>query len=541
MPEDRATARDPESPPEETDFAIIGSGVAGLFTAIRLAEKGRVAVLSKQDLVAGNTWFAQGGIAAAFSKEDSPQLHLQDTWEAGAFFGDREAISVLVEEAPERIRDLQALGVRFDHRDGTLDLGREGAHSRKRILHIGGDATGRELVEALLHQARLRGVVFVEEAFAADLWVEEGLCRGVHYRKGGRPRLLPAAAVILATGGCGGLFSHTSNAPAVTGDGLAMAYRAGAVLRDLEFFQFHPTVYFPPRGNPFLISEAVRGEGAYLVNRHGERFLQSLHPQGELGPRDVVARGILTEQKRTGGEVFLDLRHLGASFIPERFPTIYSRCLEWGLDITRELIPVSPAAHYLIGGIAVDLEGRTAVPNLFAVGEVASTGVHGANRLASNSLLEGLVFGHRVAEAAAQCAGGAPGRGRGLSPGAAPHSEENALLALRGPLQEMMWEEAGLMRRGSGLEKALSFLEALRPLPAPRPSSPEALEIQNMLLVSLLMVRAALERRESRGCHFREDFPEPDPALGDTHITFRAAAPWSVTTGASSGDFPGPP
>ena len=504
------------------DFVIVGSGIAGLYTAIRLAGHGRVLVLSKQELIAGNTWFAQGGIAAAFSAEDSPELHLEDTWKAGSRFGDREAISILVQEAPLRIRDLQEMGVQFDCRNGSLDLGQEGAHSRKRILHIGGDATGRELVEALLRKARSLGVQFIENAFVTRLVTRDGCCCGGCFQKGRRCVLLTSRVVILATGGCGQLFKYTTNSPAVTGDGLALAFRAGAVLRDLEFFQFHPTVFFPPQGRPFLISEAVRGEGARLVNCRGEAFMKDYHPRGELGPRDVVSRAIVSEQRRTGGPVFLDLRHLGADFIQGRFPTIYRRCREWGVDITRELIPVSPAAHYLIGGIQVDLEGRTAVPNLFAVGETASTGVHGANRLASNSLLEGLVFGHRVAAAAAQAepqaAGGADrdSGGEGLP---ATTEAERECARLREPLQALMWEKVGLVRREEGLAEALRRLEGWRPLLEYEFLVPELQENRNMLLIALLMTRAALWRRQSKGCHYRED-SVPGEDLSRGHISF---------------------
>lgn len=504
------------------DYVIIGSGIAGLYTAIRLAAYGRVAVLSKQDLVAGNTWFAQGGIAAAFSAEDSPKLHLDDTWKAGGCFGDRSAIKVLVEEAPPRIQDLLNMGVNFDRRDGTIDLGQEGAHSRKRILHIGGDATGKELVEALLLQAKNDGVFFIEDAFAERLTLYNGLCRGVDFVKGGRSYNLQARAVILATGGCGQIYKCTTNAPAVTGDGLTMAFQAGAVLRDLEFFQFHPTVFFPPEGSPFLISEAVRGEGARLVNRQGDHFMERIHPRGELGPRDVVARAILAEQQKTGAHVYLDIRHLGSSYAQERFPTIYSRCLEWGLDISRDLIPVSPAAHYLIGGVQVDLDGRTAVENLFAVGEVASTGVHGANRLASNSLLEGLVFGHRVALAAAA-----------ISPVKFPPPKDPEDLrrasprdvafcrALREPLQELMWKYAGLIRTAAGLDAAREQLKQWWPAINTEFADVELNETRNMLLIAAMMVEAAASRLESRGCHFRQDRPDPDLELGRCHIAFQ--------------------
>ncbi len=510
-----------------TDFVIVGSGVAGLFTAIRLAEKGRVTVLSKQDLIAGNTWFAQGGIAAAFSPEDSPTLHFEDTWKAGNYFGDRAAISVLVEEAPARINDLVDLGIRFDRTDGAIALGREGAHSMKRILHIGGDATGRELIESLIQAAKEAGIRFIEDAFAEHIAVEDGRCRGLFYSTNGGLHYIAARAVIIATGGCGQIYQFTTNAPAVTGDGLVMAYKAGAILRDLEFFQFHPTVFLPPEGQPFLISEAVRGEGAYLVNANGERFMLQQHERAELGPRDIVARAIVEEQRKTKDFVYLDLRHLGADFIPRRFPTIHSRCLEWKLDITKDLIPVTPAAHYLIGGVEVDLDGRTAVENLYAVGEVASTGVHGANRLASNSLLEGLVFGHRVAMEAAK--NGDPVNKElplelPLYFNSVPDREAvKECAALRRDLAWMMWHKVGLIRTEETMLEMKRALEKWLPLTRYRYSSPELNETANMLLVAMMMTEAALLRRESRGCHYRSDFTESDDTLAGKQIAFRDA------------------
>jgi len=524
---DRASASDLKITTSATDYVIVGSGVAGIFTAIRLAEKGRVTVLSKQDLIAGNTWFAQGGIAAAFSPEDSPTLHFEDTWKAGNYFGDRAAISVLVEEAPARINDLVDLGVRFDRTNGAIALGREGAHSMKRILHIGGDATGRELIESLIQTAKDIGIRFIEDAFAEQIAVEDGRCRGLFYSTKDGLHYIAARAVILATGGCGQLYQFTTNAPAVTGDGLIMAYKAGAVLRDLEFFQFHPTVFLPPEGQPFLISEAVRGEGAYLVNAKGERFMLNKHERAELGPRDVVSRAIVEEQRRTKDFVYLDLRHLGAAFIPERFPTIYSRCLEWKLDITNDLIPVTPAAHYLIGGVEVDRDGHTAVKNLYAVGEVASTGVHGANRLASNSLLEGLVFGHRVAVSAAKnddpVTAELPQELPAYFSNLSDRKAEQECAALRSDLTWMMWHKVGLIRIEESMLEMKQQLEKWLPLTRYRYSRPELNETANMLLAAMMMTEAALLRRESRGCHYRSDYPETDDTLGRKQIIFSTA------------------
>ncbi len=525
---DRANSSARKIKTATTDYVIVGSGVAGIFTALRLAETGRVTVLSKQDLIAGNTWFAQGGIAAAFSPDDSTTLHFEDTWKAGNYFGDRAAISVLVEEAPARINDLLNLGVRFDRSNGAIALGREGAHSMKRILHIGGDATGKELIESLIHTAKETGIRFIEDAFAEHIAVEDGRCRGLFYSTTEGLNYIAARAVILATGGCGQLFQFTTNAPAVTGDGLVIAYKAGANLRDLEFFQFHPTVFLPPEGQPFLISEAVRGEGAYLVNAKGRRFMLEKHERAELGPRDVVSRAIVEEQRRTRDFVYLDLRHLGADFIPERFPTIYRRCLEWKLDITKDLIPVTPAAHYLIGGVEVDLDGHTAVKNLYCVGEVASTGVHGANRLASNSLLEGLVFGHRVAVAAAKnddpVSDELP---KNLPPyfnRPANQVAEEECTSLRRDLTWMMWHKVGLIRTEESMLEMKRELEKWLPLVSYRYSRPELNETANMLLAAMMMTEAALLRRESRGSHYRTDYPESDDKLAGQQITFRMVA-----------------
>ncbi len=523
----------------KTDFIIIGSGVAGLFTAICLAAKGRVTVISKQNLIAGNTWFAQGGIAASFSIDDSPALHFNDTWQAGSCFGQRKAIAALVEEAPKRIDDLIALGVRFDTTEGKIALGREGAHSVKRILHIGGDATGKKLVQALLLSAKSRDVNFIEDAFAEKLIVSDGRCCGLIYSHKKKLNCITAKAVILATGGCGQLFQYTTNAPAVTGDGLALAYNAGAVLRDLEFFQFHPTVFLPPQDQPFLISEAVRGEGAYLVNSSGKRFMKYYHSQGELGPRDIVSRAIMEEQLNTGDSIYLDLRHLSAGFISTRFPNIYKHCLDWGYNLTKQLIPVTPAAHYLIGGVEVDLNGHTAVNNLYAVGEIASTGVHGANRLASNSLLEGLVFGYRVAQSAAngsnQIENNAQIDSSSYGSNQASSAAIKTIKALRKTLPQLMWNKVGLTRNEQNLLEMRTHLTKWLPLLSYRYSEPELIEAANMLLIAAMMTEAALLRKESRGCHYRSDYPPANQSLAAKQITFQG----STVNSSSIKHYPG--
>lgn len=508
---------------ETADFIVIGSGIAGLYTAIHLAERGRVAVISKQRFITGNTWYAQGGIAAALARDDSPGLHFEDTWEAGAYFGDRKAISILVEEAPARINDLITKGIQFDCSKGRVDLGQEGAHSRKRILHIGGDATGRELMETLLHYAKEKEILFIEDIFAAHLLMDGERCTGIGYIKDKRNKTLYGRAVILATGGCGQVFEYTTNAPGVTGDGLAMAYRAGAALQDMEFFQFHPTVYMPPGEAPFLISEAVRGEGAFLANCFGERFMKDCHPRAELGPRDVVARAILAEMKKTGRPVFLDMRHLGGDFIRKRFPTIFAGCKERGLNAARDLIAVSPAAHYLIGGVKVDIYGRTNIHNLYAVGEIASTGVHGANRLASNSLLEGLVFGYRVAlTAAEEVKGSMPSSGKKAAPDKKAKLEMEARCRnIRPMLQQLMWNRAGLLRTEEGLTKVREQIKGWEDLLGYTYYDPELQETCNMLQLSYMMVEAALARNESRGSHYREDYPGAVGRYHNLHLLFQ--------------------
>ena len=509
---------------EEDSFLVIGSGIAGLYTAICLADHHHVTVICKQDLIDGNTWFAQGGIAAAFAPDDSPLIHFEDTWNAGAYFGNREAISVMVEEAPLRINDLSNMGVNFDRSDGIYDLGSEGAHSQKRILHIGGDATGRKLIDSLLLVARKKGVSFIDNAFVEKLVIIDGDCCGLIYSKNNHLHYLGASAVVLASGGCGQLFQLTTNAPGITGDGLVLAYKSGAVLKDLEYFQFHPTVFLPEDGKPFLISEAVRGEGAYLINAAGERFMCNYTELRELGPRDIVARAIIAEQKKTSAPVYLDLRHLGVDFIKKRFPTIYQKCIQWNIELGSQLIPVTPAAHYLIGGVEVDLCGRTAVENLYAVGEIACSGVHGANRLASNSLLEGLVFGFRVAEAALKRNKEALKNNRvnevvyEYNP-VDNHTEE-LIGKVRGYLQKTMWEYAGLIRSDEGLNKAKEEIGSWIHLTNYRYSDAVNNETSNMITGAHFMVEAALKRKESRGCHYRLDYPNRVKELAAKNFRF---------------------
>ncbi|MDK2887863.1 MAG: L-aspartate oxidase [Thermoanaerobacter sp.] len=500
-------------PQENWDYVILGSGIAGLYTAYAASRFDRqVVVLTKYTMEDSNTDKAQGGIAAALGHSDSPALHLKDTLAAGAGLCDPEAVNVLVNEGPGRVRELIAMGARFDRENGQLALTREGAHSRRRILHAAGDATGAEIQRVLSGQARLSPNIEVRENhFAVDLLVQDNTCYGVLALDGssGELRVFWGRAVVLATGGLGQLFEHNTNPAVATGDGIAMAWRAGAEVMDMEFIQFHPTVLSLPGAPPFLISEAVRGEGAYLRNRYGERFMPRYHDLAELAPRDVVVRAILKEMGSTASDrVFLDLSHLDPEKVQQRFPTISRTCASYGLDITRDLIPVAPAAHYMMGGVKTNLYGETSIEGLYACGEVACQGVHGANRLASNSLLDGLVFGGRIVE-----------RVNSLPPRRSGHPEfscrelgdapEMDAAHLRREIQSVMGKYVGPVRTAQGLEKALAFFEEWAHLAEYRARNVEEMEVRNMLLAGQLIAQAALIRTESRGGHYRLDYPQP--------------------------------
>jgi L-aspartate oxidase len=506
-----------------THAVVVGSGIAGLLTALHAVEHGcRVTLVTKDVLEHANTRFAQGGIAGVMFDDDRAEDHVRDTLVAGAGLSDEDAVRVLVDEGPDRIRELIALGVAFD-RDagGGFVKGLEAAHSYPRILHAGGDATGTAIEKALVARLRASAVDVVEHAFLVDLIVSAGRVAGVELIVGesdtapGRRESLTADAVVLATGGAGELYAHSTNPEVATGDGIAAAIRAGAAVRDLEFYQFHPTVL--AAGDSFLVSEAVRGEGATLVDEHGRRFAFDAHPDGELAPRDIVARAIAHQMEAQNGRpVFLDATHLHspdpaerAAFLARRFPTIDAVIRERGLDWAREPIPVKPAAHFLMGGVATDLFGRTTLPGLYAVGESARTGVHGANRLASNSLLEGAVFGARagdaitadatsgawpVAPAPASVDGAAPVT---PAPAAAPAFSRRAL-------QELMWHDAGLVRDEAGLGHAASVIAAWRAQPRV-PRTEHDFEDENLLLVAERAVAAARGRRGSVGAHYRSD------------------------------------
>ena len=484
---------------------VVGSGIAGLFTALCAHRRGvrEIVIVTKAALEESATRYAQGGIAAAVGDEDSPELHEADTIGAGAELCDPAAVRVLTREAAERVADLIGLGVHFDGENGQLAHAREAAHRVARVLHAGGDATGWHIEEALARAVRALGIEVRDRVFATDLIVEAGECRGVRLLGG---NTIEANATVLAAGGAGQLYASTTNPSVSTGDGVALALRAGAVVADLEFFQFHPTAFAGPGARRFLISEAVRGHGAVLRNHRGDAFMTRYDERAELASRDVVSRSIVREMERHGLQsVWLDATRFAPGEFARRFPTINAYCLAHRCDPEREPIPVSPAAHYMMGGVWTDVWGRTTLPGLYACGETAATGVHGANRLASNSLLEGVVFGSRVAQAVAGFSETSCGR---------PGSEElalghrtGAILTDREQMRELMWHEVGILRRGEGLEHARAALESWAG--ACPVDKVESHETANLALVAWVLAEAARRREESRGAHHRLDFPEP--------------------------------
>ena len=484
------------------DFLVLGSGIAGLRAALTLARHGQVLVVTKDQPTESNTGYAQGGVAVAIAADDETGLHLEDTLRAGAGLVSEAAARVLVEEGPERIRELASWGARFDREGGRLHFTREGAHSRNRVLHALGDATGWEMVRSLLDKTRRTPAIRVLSfSCSIDLVTSGGRVIGCRFLdEDGTATEVLARATLLATGGAGQVFAETTNPPVATGDGVAMAWRAGAALRDMEFTQFHPTALAVAGAPRFLVSEAVRGEGAYLRNAAGERFTE------ELAARDQVARAIAREVAAGRGPVTLDLRHLDPELVRTRFPRIAAMCARYGIDITTDPVPVTPAAHYVMGGVCTDLHGRCTLPGLYAAGEVASNGVHGANRLASNSRLEGLVFGARAAEAMAADSHPEPAeRGEGAGVGA----EGGTHTSPRAELRRRNWEALGLERDGASLRAHLAWLEALRGRIGAAVDRVTA-EDRNLLDVSWVMAASALFREESRGAHYRTDFPETD-------------------------------
>src|SRR5689334_20639232 len=494
-----------------TRFLVVGSGVAGLHTAWRASQTDDVLIVTKRSLFDSATAYAQGGIAAALGAGDSPELHRKDTLAAGGALCDAAAVEVLVEEGPTRVRELQTAGAQFDlGSDGKLKLGREAAHSRHRIVHAHGDQTGAEVARTL--SARVQEserVAVFEKTRVLDLIVDRGRCCGVRASVAGRPVEIIADASVLATGGCGQIYRYTTNPVVATGDGFAIAHRAGVTLADMEFVQFHPTALDTPENPLALISEAVRGEGAILVNSRGVRFMKGRHRLAELAPRDVVARAIFREQRT--GPVYLDARKLGKGFV-DRFPGIFSLCEARGIDPRKDLIPVTPAAHYMMGGVVTDLRGRSSAPRLYAVGEVARTGVHGANRLASNSLLEGLVFAERVARDLANVAPlkSVPASKQWRVP---PLADRGAAHVAAERIRSVMWQHVAITRTAKGLRTALAELtEIEQRLPA------GATEETNLVQTARLITEAALLRKESRGGHYRSDFPRAKSVWRGRHI-----------------------
>lgn len=497
------------------DFLVIGSGIAGLRAALSLADAGDVVILTKADPTESNTGYAQGGIAAALGADDSPELHARDTIGAGDGLCVPVAVDVLVREGPRYVRELIDWGAAFDRdAQGQPALGREAAHSVRRVVHAR-DATGREIARVLWSRVSgHRRIRVIDDASATDVVLGDGVCAGAAFvTTAGAQGIVAADRTLLATGGAGQVFRETTNPAVATGDGIAMAARAGARMIDLEFVQFHPTVLNVEGAPRFLLSEALRGEGARLVNDEGEPFMPRYEPAGDLASRDLVARAIVREVERTGAPVYLTMAHLDPEFVRRRFPTIAQACAHAGFDLARDRIPVSPAAHYLMGGVETDVDGRTSIPGLFAAGEVACTGVHGANRLASNSLLEGLVFGARAALAMKGALQPAMLAAGDICDVELPTSRGGAVPAAY-EVGDLMWRSVGLLRAERTLETAVAQLAAwVRAVSTGREGhgcDPELRRIASLVTVGWLVARAALRRQESRGGHFRTDFPARD-------------------------------
>jgi len=508
------------------DVLVIGAGIAGIRAALDIPSDLEVLVITKDSLRESNSSYAQGGIAGVLSPEDRFENHIDDTLVAGAGLCDREVVEMVVHEAPNQITDLVKIGTMFDLENGSLALTREGGHSHRRIVHALGDATGHEVMRALIAKAKSTpNVVLCDETFTIDLLTQEGVCVGaLVWRAGHGKTLIWAKQVILAAGGVGMVYRETTNPPVATGDGMAAAYRAGAELRDMEFMQFHPTVLYVAGSARYLISEAVRGEGAYLRDVNGERFMVNEDPRAELAPRDIVSRAIYRCMERTQHpNVYLDLSHLDSVMVRERFPGINRVCRSFGLNITRDRIPVRPGAHYMIGGVTVDLTGRTTLSGLWAAGEVTSSGLHGANRLASNSLIEGLVYGSLCARGASDAAFKIKTDLRAMplrfqsDPDAATDSLDVA--DLTNALRSLMVRKMGIVRDKSRLVEAQRDVDFWCRYVLIREFEDRAgWELQNLLTVARLMIESALCRQESRGTHFRSDFPNTDDERWKRHV-----------------------
>lgn len=521
-----------------TDVLILGGGLAGLRAALAADSRLSVTVVTKEDLRSSSSQWAQGGIAGVVDPEDRFDNHVADTLTAGGGLCHEDVVDSVVREAPGRIAELIAWGTKFDERDGTLELGREGGHSHHRIVHALGDATGREVMRAVIQQTRtLENLEVWPDTFTIDLLTFDGVCRGaLVWNKSHGKTLIWAKRTILATGGAGQLYRESTNPEGASGDGMALAWRAGVELRDMEFMQFHPTVLYIAGGGRSLITEAVRGAGAYLVDRDGERFMPHFDPRAELAPRDIVSRAITVVMHRTHhSNVYLDLSHLDSATVRRRFPGMLQICGKFGLDLTRDRIPVRPGAHYMIGGATVDAVGRTSLPGLFAAGEVTSSGLHGANRLASNSLLEGLVYGARAGRAASD---EALSEQRADAFGVPLLSNAKAVEAngsldlndIRNSLRSLMWRHVGVERTGTSLLEAREAVEGWCRYVLPQQfADPPGWQLQNMLEVARLMIQSAIHRRETRGVHVRSDFPETSDAWR-VHITWRQGSGQADTT-----------
>ena len=511
-------------PQIQTDFLVIGGGAAGLRAAIETGRHGKTILVTKDRMEDSNTTHAQGGIAVAINVGDEVDFHVEDTLRAGAGLCNRAAVEVMVEEGIDRVGEMVSWGADFDKHNDELAFTMEAAHRMRRIIHARGDATGQETQIVLFRKAsESENVQFMDHRFIVDLLTVDGRCIGalVLDRDDSTLIAILARSTILAAGGLCQIYQYTTNPDGATGDGSAIAYRAGCEMTDMEFAQFHPTTLCLPDAPRFLISESVRGEGAILINESGQRFMDSYHEQAELAPRDVVSRAILAETTKTNTKcVFLDLRRLDARFVKERFPTINERCASYGIDIARDLIPVNVSAHFMMGGVKTNIRAETNVPGLYACGEVACVGVHGANRLASNSLLETLVFSVRAAAGAMEYADNNP-------PAAAPAIEhqnktdapEQAELAeVRRSIRDLMWKKVGIVRKQSELREALAWVKEHENV---QYATRNGLEFQNMLHLSRLMIDGALARKESRGAHYRSDYPLRDDAQWQRHITFQ--------------------
>lgn len=509
----------------DKDVIIIGSGIAGVYTALEIPDSYQVGIITKETLNISNSVLAQGGIAVSLDeKNDSPKLHFEDTLFAGAGLCDEQSVWVLVEEAADNIRKLCSLGVNFDKSGQELSLTREGAHSVNRIIHSG-DTTGKEVCDKLIEGAQGKeNIEIFERFFAVDLIVEDSKCCGVivYDEQQDIMKIFRASYVVVATGGFGQIYSHTTNPEVATGDGVGMCLRVGAEAMDMEFIQFHPTVLYHPKDKSFLISEAVRGEGAQLRNEKGERFMSKYHELGELAPRDVVSRAIFEEMSISGTKnVFLDITFKSREYLENRFPNIFKTCLDYGIDMSKEYIPVSPAEHYCMGGIKTDVNGQTNIKGLFACGEVACTGIHGANRLASNSLLEGLVFGRKIARRIelegkimnTTDINAIPNYNSGIV-------SEHTLKTMKEEIQHTMTKYVGIIRNEHGLTKADNIIKDITArFSCLKGFSLVKLEVENMLTVARLVIESALERTESRGAHYRSDFDKTDDVNWKRNIT----------------------